>query len=125
MKTINILWLTIVLVLTFGTVSADTLCFKCHSKKDFTGAVVHEPVSEANCTVCHNPHVARFKGLLQRDVASLCYECHDSVVDPNNKLFQHKPVRLGECLACHDPHTSDGKGLLKEKESGRWLLCLS
>ncbi|MBU0481020.1 MAG: NapC/NirT family cytochrome c [Proteobacteria bacterium] len=97
---------------------AGVVCFKCHAEKAFTGAVVHSPVAEGECTICHNPHVARFKGLLHREVAAMCYTCHDPIVNEHDDSLIHRPVRLGDCLACHNPHAAKGKGLLKEEQQG-------
>lgn len=94
----------------------DKLCFGCHDRKNFVKAVVHQPVAKGECDSCHNPHVAKFKGLIRQEVAKLCLSCHADVgKGGSDRSLVHKPVRDGQCLACHDPHSSSVKGLLREK----------
>jgi predicted CXXCH cytochrome family protein len=94
----------------------DKLCFGCHDRKDYVKAVVHQPVAKGECDRCHNPHVAKYKGLIQQEVAKLCLSCHVDIGKAgSDKTLVHKPVRNGQCLACHDPHSSSVKGLLREK----------
>lgn len=92
------------------------LCFGCHERKDFAKAVIHQPVAQGDCEVCHNPHVAKYKGLIQKEVEGLCRSCHGDIGRVAKQMTQvHMPVRDGQCLACHDPHSSAVKGLLREK----------
>ncbi len=98
--------------------AARTVCFKCHARKDFTGAVVHKPVAQGKCSSCHSPHVARKKGLLQESVSDLCLSCHDLAEEKKGAVVVHKPVRNGNCLACHDPHKSGLKGLIRADRRG-------
>ncbi|MBU0673820.1 MAG: hypothetical protein KJ950_04185 [Proteobacteria bacterium] len=93
-------------------------CFQCHEKSAFQGKVVHVPVAKGQCISCHNPHVARFEGLLQKQTSELCNMCHDKVISQEDQTKIHKPVREGNCLACHAPHASSAKGLLSEKHQG-------
>ena len=108
-------------VLSFLSVPAalgETYCFRCHSKAAFTKKVVHKPVAQDKCGICHNPHVARYKGLLQKKVADLCISCHqteDTKSVQAQEGVTHEPVKDGQCLTCHDPHSSDAKGLLNKK----------
>ncbi|MBU0484591.1 MAG: NapC/NirT family cytochrome c [Proteobacteria bacterium] len=97
---------------------ANTTCFKCHKKANFSGKVVHSPVAENKCSSCHNPHVARYKNLLSSEVSELCYQCHQDKIESFSKGIVHKPVKKGECLSCHAPHASSNKGLLNESAPG-------
>lgn len=99
--------------------AAGTVCYKCHARKNFRGAVVHKPVAEGRCNVCHSPHVAKEKGLLQEKVSKLCLSCHKLDREAKGALVVHKPFRNGNCLACHDPHTSKVKGLVREDRPGQ------
>lgn len=107
----------VVLVATATSVMAaqDKLCYGCHDRQGFTKAVVHQPVSKGECEACHNPHVAKYKGLIQKDVARLCRGCHAEIGKGKDQSMVHKPVRAGQCLDCHDPHSSAVSGLLREK----------
>ena len=92
---------------------AGNNCFQCHDKKDFGGKYVHRPVAEGACQKCHNPHVAKYKGLLGAKQTELCFECHaDLKKNKVDKIIVHKPFAAADCVACHDPHSSGQKGLL-------------
>lgn len=111
---------TMIVLVSIGIVSTalgaqDKLCFGCHDKKNYSKAVIHRPVADGLCERCHNPHVAKYKGLLQKEVATLCFSCHRNIGKTVNKTMNvHKPVLEGQCVACHDPHSSPVKGLLRE-----------
>lgn len=111
----------IILLMMLGTAttvigSQEKLCFSCHDRKNFAKTVVHLPVAKGECESCHNPHVAKYKGLLRKETDRLCGGCHENVGKMTKRTTQvHKPVLDGQCLACHDPHSSAVKGLLKEK----------
>lgn len=120
MNPIQIL-LTVALILsTASPISASQakLCFTCHDQNKYIKAVTHQPVAAGECERCHNPHVAKYKGLLQKNIARLCLDCHGSIGSGEERSKIHKPVRDGQCLACHDPHGSAVKGLLREKDQG-------
>ncbi len=106
-----------------GVGFADSVCFKCHERKAFSGKIVHKPLVDGQCTVCHNPHVSYYKGLLEAEGAALCFSCHKK----EEKIFQqgmvHQPVRSGQCLSCHVPHASSEQGLLKQDISSSCFVC--
>ncbi len=107
-----------------NSMAAQVVCFKCHKARDFRQRVVHKPVSKGKCGTCHNPHVARFKGLLQQPVADLCSSCHkEKWLQPGADMVVHQPIRQGKCMSCHDPHTSSDRGLIKGKLADRCLEC--
>lgn len=87
-------------------------CARCHPQKNFAGKQVHKPVAQGQCTQCHNPHVAKYEGLLRQQGGDLCYSCHKQAKKAFGQGVQHQPVRDGQCLACHSAHASDHKGLL-------------
>ena len=103
--------------------AAVNVCFDCHKKSEFQGKVVHKPLAKGECSSCHNPHVAHFKGLLERQGADLCYKCHLGKKKTFNQGVVHPPVRQGECLSCHAPHVSSRKGLLKDSLSATCFTC--
>lgn len=94
---------------------AEDVCFECHEKADFAKKVIHKPIASNKCGACHNPHVAKYKGLLQKKVKDLCFSCHQDEKKNFLKGIIHQPVLEGDCLACHLPHASDAKGLLTQK----------
>lgn len=120
------LTLLLVVVLSVGPVAAgfaETTCFQCHKRAEFQGKTVHQPVAKGRCSACHSPHVARFKGLLQRSGATLCYGCHKDQATAFGKGIVHQPVSQGQCLTCHDAHASEAKGLLKGRLAGSCFAC--
>lgn len=112
-----------VLVLFCNAALAAQGCISCHPKKEFSGKVVHEPVAQGKCTQCHNPHVAKFKGLLQKQGGDLCYSCHGEAQKAFGQGVQHQPVREGQCLACHSAHASAQKGLLSRPIAESCFKC--
>ncbi|MEK6531671.1 MAG: cytochrome c3 family protein [Deltaproteobacteria bacterium] len=91
------------------------LCLGCHKEVAAysSKAVVHRPVKEGQCTLCHSPHASKHQGLLKGDGSALCYGCHDKKNFAGG-VSVHKPVMDGKCSACHNSHASDAKGLLKK-----------
>jgi predicted CXXCH cytochrome family protein len=106
-----------------GHAFAKATCFQCHKEADFSKKTVHRPVAEGQCGLCHNPHVARFEGLLQQSGADLCYKCHQDEAAAFRKGITHQPVRQGACLTCHDPHASEAKALTKGRLSDNCFAC--
>jgi predicted CXXCH cytochrome family protein len=92
------------------------LCLDCHDLSAELGAAVkHAPAASRECSACHNPHVARFSGLLRERPAALCENCHQATTGSNTHANVHRPVAEGRCSACHNPHGSPNRGLLTEK----------
>lgn len=112
----------ILLLASLGVSTAAVDCFSCHERSAFKKKVNHAPAAGGDCLSCHNPHVARFAGLLQEEVKDLCYSCHEAD-EEQTKGFVHLPVEKGECLGCHNPHASDQSGLLKERSSTICFGC--
>lgn len=87
------------------------LCGLCHegvSDKKYN----HPPVSEGECTSCHDPHQSNHpQQLLIPSTSQLCFLCHDE--GEFKGTTPHGPVSEGGCLQCHDPHTSDHRALLE------------
>lgn len=106
-----------------GVGRADNVCFKCHDRSLFEKKIVHQPVRNGQCGACHNPHVARYKGLLQQKVADLCFSCHTKAARDLAKGKVHAPIRKGDCLACHDAHASNNHGLLKKSLAASCFAC--
>ena len=88
-------------------------CFNCHESEGFRGKVVHPPVAENRCEVCHSPHVAKHDGLLLQAQAELCYSCHQRTeTRVKQSKVLHQPVKEGACSQCHAPHAAAHAGLL-------------
>lgn len=102
---------------------ADEVCFQCHDRGAFTGEIVHEPVSQLKCGACHNPHVARYSGLLHKREDMLCYSCHEEQEQVYTSGHVHEPVAGGNCSACHTPHVSSSPGLVRENLSEQCFTC--
>ena len=107
------------------------LCFECHDMDELTVVTastgesedvqLHQPVAEGNCGGCHDPHGSFIEGLLNREKAELCYNCHtqEKVTFATGNV--HEPVADGNCAACHTPHggTDEALRVLAEPQ-----LCL-
>ncbi len=102
---------------------AENVCFKCHTKAHFEKKNVHQPLRDGKCGACHNPHVAKYKGLLQQQGAQLCFACHTAAAKDFAKGVVHAPVRKGECLACHDAHSSNSSALMRKDLAATCLEC--
>lgn len=102
---------------------AGKVCFTCHDKTLFTDTVVHKPVAESQCSVCHNPHVAKHQGLLRDHQGRLCYSCHKQSKKEFAKGIVHPPVAQGKCSACHAPHASSNKGLVNKDLAQDCFSC--
>lgn len=102
---------------------AAKVCFSCHDKALFTDKIVHQPVAESKCSVCHNPHVAKYKGLLRKHEGKLCYSCHKKSKKEFAKGIIHAPVAEGNCSACHSPHASSDKGLINKDLAKNCFAC--
>ncbi len=116
--------LILAFIVTGTTVAmASSVCFQCHEKAAFQKNTTHKPVAEQRCSVCHNPHAAKHKGLLDGPVDELCFSCHKGEGESFQKGFVHQPVRQGNCLVCHTPHASHRKGLLHGKSAESCFTC--
>jgi len=97
-----------------GPVDQAEVCLMCH--EDIAGLldspVVHPPAAESECTACHNPHVARFSGLLKQSPGPLCAACHPEIAGELERPVTHQPAREGKCVACHLPHGGEHQALL-------------
>lgn len=103
--------------------AADVSCFGCHDAVQFSGKVVHKPVADARCDVCHNPHVARYKGLLRNRQDVLCYSCHRRQEKAFSQGIVHDPVARGKCSSCHAPHVGSRKGLIRDDPAADCFAC--
>ena len=104
-----------------STFSKDQPCGGCHGLKH--QAVVHQPVQEGQCTVCHDPHGSDYQGMLVSAPRKLCLSCHKDVIPRQGEAVSiHAPFR-DNCTSCHDPHTSDVKNDLKQAAPDLCFSC--
>lgn len=126
----KILHLCIINVLVIGLYAvpclAENVCFSCHDAILFEQPYTHSPVAKDDCTACHNPHLAKHEGLLHQKNSELCFGCHTTWVEQQQKMiYPHQPVEKGNCNACHDPHGSQTAALLKQSMAALCLSCHS
>ena len=144
------------------------LCFQCHAEEVEMASgrvlnniqqqlaeaeVVHQPVAEGDCTVCHIAHFSRRRSLLRLEYPEkiygkfsggsyeLCFQCHDRQLVSEegsrftgfrdgqlNLHFVHVNREKGRaCDICHDPHAAPGYRLMRETYPfgpSRWPLPL-
>lgn len=80
-------------------------------------------MADNRCGACHNPHVARYKNLLQHNIATLCFSCHEKSAREFSKGIVHAPVRKGNCTTCHDAHASNVSSLLNKRLADSCFSC--
>ncbi|MEW5800834.1 MAG: cytochrome c3 family protein [bacterium] len=117
---------------------ASSRCVECHTQKaqDYLQKLtVHKPVSEKDCSRCHEPH--GFVGTLhlwEQGKPELCFRCHPKIQaqvsqskTPKQDAAQggafsvHKPVE--KCTVCHDPHSSDNANLTRQRGQELCFSC--
>lgn len=140
------------------------LCLSCHNKdvsedgkkmvnikKLITvSKVIHPPVNNGGCIVCHQPHASSNNYLLIssfpkgnyapaiRDSFAFCWECHDSDLLEVAKTTSATNFRDGDinlhyvhmnaengrnCVICHNVHASMNEHLIETKvRFGNWDL---
>ncbi|RMG44589.1 MAG: hypothetical protein D6718_09695 [Acidobacteria bacterium] len=83
----------------------------CHANLA-EGAVVHMPVEDEACDLCHTPRATGHAFDTPDPIGETCLGCHD---DPAGGMtgHVHGPVAAGRCTGCHDPHRSDRGKLLR------------
>ena len=134
----------------------EKLCLSCHNKTMKSGTktlanikarldaspVIHDPVRLEGCTICHNPHGARYTYLLeaafpaqryvdgrQAENFDLCFDCHDETMiqqpiatsdditrfrdGEKNLHYLHVHRPKGRnCTNCHDVHAAERPRLI-------------
>jgi predicted CXXCH cytochrome family protein len=100
------------------------LCVECHDEFEdrLKRRYLHTPLSEGDCTGCHDPHTSNSAMLLAAESGALCYECHDEM-DESNARSVHEVFAEGKCAECHDPHSSDNKMILIKAGSALCFEC--
>jgi predicted CXXCH cytochrome family protein len=107
-------------------------CMACHDKnKSFSASVsetcqgchkeyydtqwndwVHGPVAIGKCSMCHQPHNSKHKGLLTKKARDLCLACHDEARTMAGA--HHVEAAFKPCSTCHDPHFAGNRHLLPD-----------
>ncbi|MBW2266192.1 MAG: hypothetical protein JRF28_08550, partial [Deltaproteobacteria bacterium] len=130
-----ILFLLVLVVTVWGLVSCEKRfpgglikkkCVDCHQKeaeKFKKAKVVHGPVDDGDCELCHRSHGVIGGAYLKVDKKKLCYSCHKHTHDFLKQKHVHGPVKNEECISCHDPHSSMNKDLLKQKGRNLCFIC--
>jgi DmsE family decaheme c-type cytochrome len=77
-------------------ISRNDECFRCHQAIRGPKVFEHAPVVE-DCGVCHNPHGAPQRRLLQVAQPVLCLQCHSQA----NNLHPQSGAILRQCTNCH------------------------
>ncbi|NPA94411.1 MAG: hypothetical protein GXO58_03175 [Thermodesulfobacteria bacterium] len=102
---------------------ATNVCFSCHDKQAFQARFIHKPVAQQQCSLCHDPHVARHNGLLREREDRLCYTCHTKQQKQFARGVVHAPLLQGNCSSCHLPHAAATKAMLRKDLAGDCFGC--
>ncbi len=102
------------------------LCLGCHKQlaeelSGLKGEQLHQPLTKGDCSLCHQPHNAANKFLLEKPAAESCFTCHE--ISVFNKSFKHQPLLEEGCRSCHNPHGSTLPDLLVEPEKDLCRRC--
>ena len=87
------------------------VCLNCHANVPTQHAVMHGPVVNNACQMCHSPHSSAVPHLLKQPAPAVCTQCHE----PETMTLMHKPPfdPKQSCIDCHSGHGgSDHKLLL-------------
>jgi predicted CXXCH cytochrome family protein len=100
-------------------------CISCHPEveQEMAKPGGHKPFADFQCSGCHNPHAAKFSGLLKDRPEVLCRNCHEEKSVTQMGRYVHVPFQDGECLSCHSPHVSDNPNLLKASGQDLCFTC--
>jgi predicted CXXCH cytochrome family protein len=137
------------------TKDAPQLCLDCHdvSSEEVTKAHQNQPIANADCLTCHDPHQSGVPKLLQKflhspfadkscdlchapakdgkvvltqqDVKSLCVTCHEEQAKKIETAKVQHPGAAGACTDCHDPHAGKSPGFPKPDAVAVCLNCHS
>jgi DmsE family decaheme c-type cytochrome len=94
------------------------ICLKCHSGQStpvLSGWMGGRHAgAEVSCPDCHQLHKGPQQKVERREVADLCFRCHEDTRVAVS-LPSHHPVREGvvSCVDCHDPHGTVNEAALK------------
>ncbi len=98
------------------TMPFKDLCIQCHTSKSselrFTEDLwVHGPLSDGQCTACHDYHQTKYQYmLLSESSIELCSRCHAKGYIMQTE--EHKSEE--ECISCHNPHVGANRLLLRK-----------
>jgi predicted CXXCH cytochrome family protein len=87
------------------------VCIECHAKIKTEHAIMHGPVVNDACTLCHVPHTSPNEHLLRVPAPKVCIQCHES-----GSLTASIPEHLdakASCLTCHSGHGGADHQMLK------------
>src|SRR3989339_1449903 len=72
-------------------------CLDCHSdwSKKYQEGILHKPIRDNNCEVCHRPHGVVGGVFLRQNVPNLCYSCHKNLIKTSQLSSVHKPFSDG------------------------------
>jgi predicted CXXCH cytochrome family protein len=101
------------------------LCYQCHinREKEFSEyEYLHGPIGMKLCIMCHNPHGSNTAKMLQKELVTLCVDCH-KLQDMLRQHNVHYPISMDGCLSCHDPHGSNFPFFLNKEVNGVCVGC--
>jgi len=88
----------------------EDICLSCHADVPTQHAVMHGPVVNNACQMCHSPHSSAIPALLRQPAPAVCTQCHEP---EGLKLMHSQPVDLtASCLDCHSGHGGSDHSML-------------
>lgn len=96
---------------TLPSQAQSLICIKCHTVSstpvlhNWNGSI--HASSDVSCMACHKLHQGPQQKVSRREMAELCWGCHENVRAEFSQ-FSHHPVQEHKmvCTDCHDPHGS-------------------
>jgi predicted CXXCH cytochrome family protein len=85
------------------------VCMECHAPVKTEHKVMHGPVVNDACTMCHIPHQSGVEHLLRTTAPRICVQCHESLTGNPPEHLDAK----ANCISCHSGHGGSDHNFLK------------
>jgi len=87
------------------------VCVECHAAVKIEHRVMHGPVVNDACILCHTPHTSPNEHLLRTPAPKVCLQCHE--IPSLSKFTPEHADSKGNCLSCHSGHGGSNHKLQK------------
>jgi predicted CXXCH cytochrome family protein len=86
------------------------VCLDCHASTPSQHAVMHGPVVNNACQMCHSPHSSANPHLLRQPSPAVCTQCHEPAIVTQMHKLPLDPRQ--SCIECHSGHGGTDHRLL-------------